>query len=229
MELVRPRCARVRAGRAGHGGGLARHRRHRGVWRRSSTPRSRLRRHLSGGRIPAGHALDRQRAVRIGLGRLAETLRRLAEAGPQDFYTGEIAQTISADMAALGGRLSAADLANYEATIEETPETGYRECSGQDRTGIDRRADTGGRAGPSRGLARSRRGARRRGLRGLRRGVAGGLRRAPSGHGRGRRRRPRVLHQPSRRGRPGRHRGRTDPDPALALRCQGHAARRAGS
>ena len=64
----------------------------------------------------------------VRLGRLAETLRRLAEAGPQDFYTGEIAQAIGADMAALGGRLSAADLANYEATIEAAPETGYRDA-----------------------------------------------------------------------------------------------------
>ncbi len=67
-------------------------------------------------------------APRVRLGRLVETLRRLAEAGPADFYTGEIAQAISADMAALGGRLSAADLANYEATIKEAPETGYRDA-----------------------------------------------------------------------------------------------------
>ena len=52
-------------------------------------------------------------APRIRLGRLADTLRQLAEAGPADFYTGEIAQAICADMAALGGRLSAADLAVY--------------------------------------------------------------------------------------------------------------------
>ena len=186
-------------------------------------------------------------APRISLGRLVETLRRLAEAGPHDFYTGEIAQAIGADMAALGGRLSAADLANYEATIEEAPETGYRDArvrtapgltagptlvdvldrlaaslapgeapdgetyvayaealqrayaarlrgmgaggdadrasctshlgaADRDGTGADRRADAGGRAGPSRGLARSGRGARWRGLRGLHRGVAGGLR-----------------------------------------------------
>ena len=63
----------------------------------------------------------------IRLGRLAETLRRLAEAGPEDFYSGEIAQAICVDMAALGGCLSAADLANYEATVEEAPETGYRD------------------------------------------------------------------------------------------------------
>ena len=67
-------------------------------------------------------------APRIRLGRLAETLRRLAEAGPRDFYTGEIARAIGADMAALGGRLSAADLASYEATIEEAPEAGYRDA-----------------------------------------------------------------------------------------------------
>ena len=67
-------------------------------------------------------------APRIRLGRLADTLRRLAEAGPADFYTGEIAQAICADMAALGGRLSAADLAVYEAQIEEAPVTGYRDA-----------------------------------------------------------------------------------------------------
>ncbi|MCY4480534.1 MAG: gamma-glutamyltransferase [Rhodospirillales bacterium] len=67
-------------------------------------------------------------APRIRLGRLADTLRQLAEAGPTDFYTGEIAQAICADMAALGGRLSAADLAVYEAQIEEAPVTGYRDA-----------------------------------------------------------------------------------------------------
>ena len=64
----------------------------------------------------------------IRLGRLAETLRRLGEAGPQDFYTGEIARSISADMAALGGRLSAADLAGYEVQIEEVAPVPYRDA-----------------------------------------------------------------------------------------------------
>ena len=67
-------------------------------------------------------------APRIRLGRLAETLRRLAEAGPRDFYTGEIAGAICADMAALGGRLSADDLAAYEAQVEEAPATRYRDA-----------------------------------------------------------------------------------------------------
>ena len=38
-------------------------------------------------------------APRIRLGSLAETLSRLAEAGPEDFYSGEIAHAICADMA----------------------------------------------------------------------------------------------------------------------------------
>ncbi|CAI8057431.1 Glutathione hydrolase 2 [Geodia barretti] len=67
-------------------------------------------------------------APRIRLGSLAETLRRLAEAGPADFYTGEIARAICADMAALGGRLSDTDLADYAAQVEEAPATRYRDA-----------------------------------------------------------------------------------------------------
>ena len=67
-------------------------------------------------------------APHIRLGRLAETLRRLAEAGPADFYTGEIARAIGADMTALGGRLSTADLAAYRARIDEAPAVGYRDA-----------------------------------------------------------------------------------------------------
>ena len=67
-------------------------------------------------------------APRIRLGRLAETLERLAEAGPEDFYRGEIARAIGADMAALGGRLSAADLAGYEAQVGEVLPEFYQGC-----------------------------------------------------------------------------------------------------
>ena len=55
-------------------------------------------------------------ARRLVLGRLPETLLRLAEAGVADFYTGEIAASIAADVAAMGGVLSAADLAGCTAT-----------------------------------------------------------------------------------------------------------------
>lgn len=47
---------------------------------------------------------------------MAETLRRLAKVGAEDFYTGDIAVQIVADMQANGGLLSADDLANYRTT-----------------------------------------------------------------------------------------------------------------
>ena len=53
--------------------------------------------------------------LRRPLGRLPDTLRRLAEAGPRDFYEGETARRIAADMAASGGPLSLDDLGAYEA------------------------------------------------------------------------------------------------------------------
>ena len=46
----------------------------------------------------------------LPLGRLVETLERLAEAGPDDFYIGEIAQSIAGDARAAGGFLSSKDL-----------------------------------------------------------------------------------------------------------------------
>ncbi len=49
------------------------------------------------------------------LGRLAETLERLAAAGFRDFYEGEVAAAIAGDVAAMGGVLSAADLAGCQA------------------------------------------------------------------------------------------------------------------
>ncbi|MDP6705567.1 MAG: gamma-glutamyltransferase [Alphaproteobacteria bacterium] len=59
-----------------------------------------------GGPIPRTH-----------LGVLPETLRRLAEAGPRDFYEGEIAAAIAADTRAGGSTLTADDLARYEARV----------------------------------------------------------------------------------------------------------------
>jgi gamma-glutamyltranspeptidase/glutathione hydrolase len=51
------------------------------------------------------------------LGRLAETLEQLARAGWRDVYEGEIAASIVADVAALGGVLSADDLAQCRARV----------------------------------------------------------------------------------------------------------------
>src|SRR4029077_11003614 len=59
-------------------------------------------------------------SMSLPLGRLAETLDRLAEAGPDDFYEGEIARSIAADSHAAGGALTATDLAGYRACIVPT-------------------------------------------------------------------------------------------------------------
>jgi len=56
-------------------------------------------------------------ARRLVLGRLPETLARLAEAGVSDFYGGDIAASIAADVAAMGGVLTAGDLAGCTARI----------------------------------------------------------------------------------------------------------------
>jgi len=53
---------------------------------------------------------------------LAETLRRLGEAGAADFYTGGLAEDIAADLAAVGSPVTAADLAAHRAEMK-TPLT----------------------------------------------------------------------------------------------------------
>jgi gamma-glutamyltranspeptidase / glutathione hydrolase len=57
---------------------------------------------------------------------LAKTLQRLQKGGAAEFYTGETAKLLAADMAANGGTIKLADLAAYRA-IERAPITGkYR-------------------------------------------------------------------------------------------------------
>jgi gamma-glutamyltranspeptidase / glutathione hydrolase len=69
---------------------------------------------------PAGAALER-----LHLKGLANTMRRLADAGPRDYYEGEIAQSIARDIKAMGGILSADDLKRYHARIVEPINTDY--------------------------------------------------------------------------------------------------------
>ncbi|MCP4249515.1 MAG: gamma-glutamyltransferase, partial [bacterium] len=64
----------------------------------------------------------------IRLGRLAKTLRRLADAGPADFYTGEIADDIVADANDLGIRLTTDDLAAYRPHFSPVERTRYRDA-----------------------------------------------------------------------------------------------------
>jgi gamma-glutamyltranspeptidase/glutathione hydrolase len=62
---------------------------------------------------------------------LAATLRRLAKAGPQDFYQGEIAARLVAHLVGLGGWLTTDDLARHTTTWVDPISTtyrGYRVC-----------------------------------------------------------------------------------------------------
>jgi gamma-glutamyltranspeptidase / glutathione hydrolase len=61
--------------------------------------------------------------------RLADTLARLGEYGPDDFYQGEIAAAIAADVRDAGGFLSSADLAACRARIVPSLEIPYRDYS----------------------------------------------------------------------------------------------------
>ncbi|MGL4287370.1 MAG: gamma-glutamyltransferase [Phreatobacter sp.] len=56
----------------------------------------------------------------------AATLRRIAQAGAQDFYTGEIGGKIAADMAAHDALMGAEDLAAFEPTLQAPLEGSYR-------------------------------------------------------------------------------------------------------
>ncbi len=58
--------------------------------------------------------------------RMARTLRRIAQSGADDFYTGELAERIVAFAQATGGFLSAADLAQHTSTWVEPISTNYR-------------------------------------------------------------------------------------------------------
>jgi gamma-glutamyltranspeptidase/glutathione hydrolase len=60
------------------------------------------------------------------LGNLLVTLERLAQAGPRDFYEGDIAASIAADVKTVGGALSAEDLRDCRARILPAVEYAWR-------------------------------------------------------------------------------------------------------
>lgn len=53
----------------------------------------------------------------LDMGALADTLDRLAEAGPRDYYEGEIARRLLSDLGKGGSKISAEDLTSYRAEI----------------------------------------------------------------------------------------------------------------
>ena len=64
----------------------------------------------------------------LPLGNLAATYRRLQNAGAEDYYHGELAGEIAADLASAGSKITTEDLAKYEARIAEPLSLRYREC-----------------------------------------------------------------------------------------------------
>ena len=60
------------------------------------------------------------------LGALPDTLERLAHAGLRDFYEGDVAQSMAADLKAMGGVVDAADLRRCEARITPCQEVPFR-------------------------------------------------------------------------------------------------------
>jgi gamma-glutamyltranspeptidase len=64
------------------------------------------------GEVPQAGDLFRQE-------KLAATLERLAEAGLDDFYRGDIAKAIGDDLAAIGSPVARSDLENHSATLKE--------------------------------------------------------------------------------------------------------------
>ncbi|MFO1110125.1 MAG: gamma-glutamyltransferase [Bradyrhizobium sp.] len=64
--------------------------------------------------------------VRLPQDKLKVTLEQLASRGPRDFYQGEIARSMAADIKAAGGALSVEDLAAFRALYREPLQIPYR-------------------------------------------------------------------------------------------------------
>jgi gamma-glutamyltranspeptidase/glutathione hydrolase len=82
--------------------------------------------------LPGGHppvpAWTGEPAI-LPLDRLAATLERLAEAGPADFYRGELARELARDLAEIGARLDGDDLASFHASIRAPLAIAYRDAT----------------------------------------------------------------------------------------------------
>src|SRR5829696_7828090 len=64
--------------------------------------------------------------VRMPQDRLEATMAQLASAGPRDFYEGDLANSLAADIQAAGGALSVEDLAPFRAHLREPLAIPYR-------------------------------------------------------------------------------------------------------
>ena len=82
--------------------------------------------YLPGGHVPAPGWGGPAPVIRLGA--FGETLARLRDAGPRDFYEGEIARMVVRDCNDAGSPLSAADLADYTARIVDADRHRYRDA-----------------------------------------------------------------------------------------------------
>lgn len=64
---------------------------------------------------------------RLPLGKLGETYRTLQQEGPDSYYTGSLAASITKDLNNIGSRIDPEDLRTYEAAITTPLECTYRE------------------------------------------------------------------------------------------------------
>jgi gamma-glutamyltranspeptidase/glutathione hydrolase len=76
--------------------------------------------------LPGG--LPPQPGTACSWGPLADTYRRLAEAGPRDFYEGGVARDVAADLDAGGSAIRLADLAAYRAEVSDAPAQAHRDA-----------------------------------------------------------------------------------------------------
>jgi len=90
--------------------------------------------YLPEGLVPAPPSVGQQQ--RLALGRLAETLERLAEVGWEDFYRGEIAYAIAADVARMGGVLDAEDLRACAPRVTDAALAPWRDAVVQSAGGL---------------------------------------------------------------------------------------------
>lgn len=81
---------------------------------------------LEDGQWPKAFGWTALSDVRLDQSLLAQTLERLALAGPRDFYEGEIAAALVKDVTDKGGFLTAADLAGYAPDWADPLELSYR-------------------------------------------------------------------------------------------------------
>lgn len=81
----------------------------------SKFPASRANYLCDDGRVPMTDWQGNPRYIKLG--NLGETMRRLAEGGPREFYEGSLARDITADLQAGGSKIDHDDFASYEAKI----------------------------------------------------------------------------------------------------------------